>query len=132
MKSDSKLKLSKDEYLVWHASDEDIKEFKPNFNDGYFSKVKKGNSNAIFFSKDKAPTDTVYGSRKYQKQFIITIKKPLILDTKKGYSREEESFKEVVDRAIKEKHDGVIIKNVHDNFVTDISVVFSPSQVRLV
>lgn len=126
------MKLSKNEYLVWHGSDEDIKEFKSNFNDGYFAKIKKGNSKAIFFSKDKAPANTVYGKRRYQKQFIITIKNPLIEDTKKGYSRDNESFKEVVDKAIKNNYDGIIIKNVHDNFITDIYVVFDPNQARLI
>lgn len=128
----TKIKLSKDEYLVWHGSDEDIKEFKSDFKEGFFAKEKKGNANAIFFSKDKAPANTIYGKRKYQKQFIITIKKPLVEDVKKGYSRDSESFKEIVERAIKSGHDGIIIKNVHDNFITDIYIVFNPDQVKLV
>ncbi len=126
------MELSKNEYLAWHGSDEDISEFKSDFKEGFFAKEKKGNPNAIFFSKDKAPSNTVYGKRKYQKQFILTIKNPLIEDTKKGYSRDNKSFKELVDSALEKCHDGVIIKNVHDNFVTDIYVIFNPNQAKLV
>lgn len=121
--------LKPNEYRVWHGSDEDIKTFKSNFTDGFFSKVKKGNSNAIFFSKDKAPLDSVYGKRKFQNQYIITLNNPLIVDTKDGYSREKEGFKNLVDRAIENGNDGVIVKNVHDNFTTDIFIALSPSQV---
>jgi rRNA maturation protein Rpf1 len=125
------MKLSKNEYIAWHGSDENINKFKSDFKEGFFAKEKKGNPNAIFFSKDKAPPETIYGSRKYQKQFILTIKNPLIVDTKKGYSRDNESFKDLVERAIKHNYDGIIIKNVHDNFITDIYVVFTPNQIRL-
>jgi rRNA maturation protein Rpf1 len=128
----AKIKLSKYEYLAWHGSDEDINEFKSDFKEWFFAKEKKGNPNAIFFSKDKAPSNTIYGKRKYQKQFILTLKKPLIEDTKRGYSRDNESFKEIVERAIKNNYDGIIIKNVHDNFITDIYVVFNSNQIRLV
>jgi len=128
----TKRKLLKNEYSAWHGSDEDIKEFKSDFKEGFFARVKKGNPNAIFFSKDKAPPETVYGSRKYQKQFILTIKNPLVVDTKGGYSRDKESFKSITKRAIEENYDGVIIKNVHDNFVTDIYVIFNPSQAKLI
>ena len=55
---------------------------------------------------------------------------PLIVDTKKGYSRDEEGFKALVNRAIKNGNDGIIVKNVHDNFVTDIYISLDAKKVK--
>ena len=104
--------------------------FKKEFPEGFFTKEKRGAANAIFFSKDKAPNDSVYGKRPYQKQFVIEMDNPLIVDTKKGYSRDEEGFKALVNRAIENRNDGVIVKNVHDNFVTDIYISLDANKVR--
>jgi hypothetical protein len=120
----------KKKYTGWHGSNEDIIQFKEKFPEGFFAKEKRGANNAIFFSKDKAPSESVYGKRPYQKQFIIEMANPLIVDTKKGYSRDDEGFKALVNRAIKERKDGIIVKNVHDNFVTDIYISLDAKKVR--
>jgi hypothetical protein len=122
----------KKKYIGWHGSNENITEFKEEFPEGYFAKEKKGAKNAIFFSKDKAPEGSVYGKRLYQKQFIIEMDNPLIVDGKKGYSRDEEGFKALVNRAIKNGYDGVVVKNVHDNFVTDIYISLNAKKIRLI
>lgn len=120
------------EYIVWHGSDENIESFRSANPEGYFSKVKGGSDKAIFFSKDKAPKGTVYGDRLFQKQFVLNFNNPLVVDTKEGYSREKESFKDLVDRALANNNDGVIVKNVHDNFTTDIYIALNTEQIRAV
>jgi hypothetical protein len=120
----------KKKYIGWHGSNEDLFEFKKEFPEGFFAKEKRGANNAIFFSKDKAPKDSVYGKRPFQKQFVIEMDNPLIVDTKKRYSRDDESFKALVNRAIKDGKDGIVVKNVHDNFVTDIYISLDASKIK--
>jgi hypothetical protein len=120
----------KKEFIVWHGSNKNITNFEKEFPKGFFAKEKRGAKNAIFFSKDKSPSDSVYGKRPYQKQFIVHMDNPLIVNTKKGYSRDEESFKALVNRAIENGKDGIIVKNVHDNFVTDIYISLDADKIK--
>jgi len=108
-------------FVVYHGSDALLtpKSFRKRNPDGYFSKA-GGSDRAIFFSGTKAPPESVYGSRAYPNQrFEVTLNNPLVVDTKTGFNRDDTSFESLVERAFEEKYDGVIIKNVHDNFVTD-------------
>ena len=116
-------------YRVWHGSDSEIKSFLKDNPEGFFAKTKGGSPRAIFFSSTKAPSGTVYGDRKHQQQFDVRMDNPLTVDGKKGYSRDSESFKELVDRAIAGGHDGVIVKNVHDNFDTDVYISLDADKV---
>jgi len=60
----------------------------------------------------------------------LKIKNPLIKDYE-GKSYREESYRSVLERAIKSGHDGVIMKNTKDGGdITDIYVVFEPHQIR--
>lgn len=118
-------------YLVWHGSETDIKEFKADFPEGFFHQSKGGSPKAIFFSKDKAPADSVYGKRPYQKQFQVTMNNPLIVN----YSDPKENVggrnrEQWVKKAIDEGYDGLIWKNIHDNFVTDVYISFDPKNVK--
>ena len=117
-------------YKVWHGSDTEIVSFLKENPNGFFAKIKGGSPRAIFFSSTKAPSGTVYGDRKYQQQFDVRMDNPLIVDGKKGYSRDSESFKELVDRAIAGGHDGVIVKNVHDNFDTDVFISLDAEKIE--
>ena len=119
----------KNTYRVWHGSDAEITSFLKINPEGFFAKTKGGDPRAIFFSATRAPSGTVYGDRKYQQEFDVTMNNPLVVDGKKGYSRDSESFKELVDRAIAGGYDGVIVKNIHDNFDTDIYISLDASKV---
>ncbi len=66
----------------------------------------------------------------------LDIKNPMIYDYK-GSDFREESFNNLIDKAKKNGHDGVIFKNVNDNMgrginktKDDIHVVFEPSQIK--
>ena len=109
------LDISNNIYNVWHSSNDKIDSFiKENIN-GYFATVKKGSPKAVFFTANKPPQESFLSQREYQKQFSVKMDKPLIVDTKTGYSRETEGFKALVNRALDNGYDGVIVKNVDDN-----------------
>lgn len=117
-------------YIVWHSSDQKIDKFISENVEGYFAKVKKGSPKAVFFTANKPPEESFLSKRKYQEQFGVRMDNPLIVDTKEGYSREKESFKELVDRALAGNHDGVIVRNVNDNqFEGDIYISLDANKI---
>jgi len=117
-------------YNVWHASDKKIDKFISENVEGYFAKVKKGSPKAVFFTANKAPQESFLSKREYQEQFAVKMNNPLVVDTKTGYSRDTEGFKELVDRALTNNHDGVIVKNVDDNgFVGDVYISLNANQI---
>jgi len=117
-------------YNVWHSSDKKIDKFISENVEGYFTKVKKGSPKAVFFTANKPPQESFLSKREYQEQFAVKMGNPLVVDTKTGYSRDNESFKELVDRALNNNHDGVIIKNVDDNgFVGDVYISLNAEKI---
>ena len=110
--------------VVYHYSNKKDVEFKSDFLEGYAAE--HGVSpNAIFFLGKKAPEESFLSKRPYVGEYLLNLENPLIVDGK------EYGINEGVDKALEEKKDGVIFKNIWDNQMhCDVYVVFSPGQVH--
>lgn len=116
--------------IVYHGTDNKDVKFYKNNTEGFFSKVKGGTPNAIFFSKDKAPKDSVY-TRAFTLSVLLDLKKPFNRDDKGDRDSYPENYKTTINNAENNGFDGVRILNTHDNFDTDVFVVFDPEQIHI-
>ena len=121
---------SKVKDIVYHGTDNKDVKFYKNNTEGFFSKVKGGTPNAIFFSKDKAPKDSVY-TRAFTLSVLLDLKKPFNRDDKGDRDSYPENYKTTINNAENNGFDGVRILNTHDNFDTDVFVVFDPEQIHI-
>ena len=121
---------SKVKDIVWHGTENKDLRFIENNTNGYFAKMKKGSPNAIFFSKDKAPAESVF-NREYILSALLNVKNPYIRDDKNDRDNYPESYKKTIESAEKSGNDGVIILNTFDNFKTDVFVVFNPERIHI-
>jgi len=127
---DSIFPKSKIKDIFWHATNTKDLHFVKDNTEGYFAKEKKGTPNAIFFSKDKAPKESVF-SRLYTLGVVLNIQNPYIRDDKGDRDSYPEGYKQTINNAEENGYDGVCILNTFDNFTTDVFIVFDSQQIHI-
>ena len=96
--------------IVYHGTDKENIEFIKNNVEGYFTKVKGGTPNAVFFSKDKAPEGSVY-DRKFNVPVILNFQNSLVRNDEGDRDSYPEDYKTTINNAEQNGHDGVQILN---------------------
>ena len=95
------------------------------FEEGYAAKYGVS-PKAIFFLGDKVTKDSFLSKRPYIGEYLLNMENPLVV------RNEELGINEGVDKALKNKNDGVIFYDIRDNQIyCDVYVVFSPKQIHI-
>ena len=93
-------------------------------------------SGGLFGRAARAIDRRFFGRSPQVMPLFLSIKNPLEVDHK-GLEYREESYRETIDRAIADGHDGVVFRNTFDegfaeggNVLTDVWVAFEPTQIK--
>lgn len=118
---------------VYHYSDEAISAF-THKEDNYFSKVKGGSKNAIFFTDNAAPKEGTVLARNHKYAVKLSADKvKVVYGTKDDFHKRGSSYTQEVNTAEQEGYDAVRFIGLDDNQERgqNITVIFDPSKATI-
>ena len=120
---------------VYHYSDSEISKF-TNQEDNYFSRVKGGTKNAIFFTDNPNPSKGTVLDRANKYAVSLNVapdKVKVVYGTKEDMHARGTTFTEEVNKAEKEGYEAVRFVGINDNQETNqnITVIFDPSKANI-
>lgn len=118
---------------VYHYSDEAISAFTQK-EDNYFSKVKGGSKNAIFFTDNVAPKEGTILARNHKYAVRLSADKvKVVYGTKDDFHKRGSSYTQEVNTAEQEGYDAVRFIGLDDNQERgqNITVIFDPSKATI-